>query len=250
MKVIIVDNQMLARQQIATLVKNVNGFEIIQECSNGRSAISEINELKPDLIFLDIDLNDINGFQVLQNISIDPKPTVVFLSAHYKHALKAFDFGACDFLLKPIEEKRFSKTVQKILDRHSESTEIDQKKYSGSEKENKEERKFMSQFSVREGNTTILLKTSTIHYILASGYYAEIYTKDKKHVIRESISNLVINLNEDDFCKVNRSAIVSIEYIQEIVHSNYSEIDVRMKDNKLIRITKSHKKDFLKKIAF
>lgn len=250
MKVIIVEDQMLTRQRISTLIESVKDFDIIQVCSTGRNAISEINDLKPDLIFLDIDLKDINGFQVLQNITSNPKPIVIFVSAHYKHALKGFDFGALDFLLKPIREERFFKTIQKIIDRNSESKEIQKRLLPDIEPANKESKKNLSQFSVREGNTTIILKTSDIYYILASGYYAEIYTKNKKHIIRESISNLVNSLNEDEFCKVNRSSIVSIEYIKEIVHSNYSEIDVRMKDNKLIRITKSHKKDFLNRIAF
>ncbi len=254
MKAIVVDDEMLARKRITSLLNNVEEIEIIQECFNGKSAISKINHLKPDIIFLDINKKDLNGFQVLQRIEIYPRPVIILVTAHDRHALKAFDFEVFDFLLKPFSEDRFFKTIRKVIEisqnQVDRNFEKQLKELSKIENKLNVERNSCPQIPVRQGNKTLLLKTSKIRYIIASGYYAEIYTKGKKLIIRESLSNLLKILNSNDFYRVHRSAIVNLSFIQEIVHSNYSEIDVRMKDNKLISVSKSHKKDFLKKLGF
>lgn len=254
MKAIIVDDETLARRRISTLLKEIKEIQIIKECSNGRSAISEINNLKPDLIFLDINMKDLNGFQVLQKIDIYPKPMVIFVTAHDKHALKAFDFEAFDFLLKPFKEDRFFKAINKVLSipkkQVNQIYESQLQELSNIEKRIKEDKNSTSQLPVRQGNKTTLLKTSKIRYIIASGYYSEIYTKEKKYILRDSLSNLMEILNKEHFFRIHRSAIVNLNFILEIVHSNYSEIDVRMKDNKLLSVSKSHKKDLLNRLGF
>lgn len=248
MKTLIVDDEILARKKIVDLLEKYEQIEIIQECSNGRIAISEINKLKPDIVFLDIELKDINGFQVVQNISL--KPLIIFISSQNQHALKAFDFGGFDFLLKPIKEDRLMATVKQALKFFEEK---EKKNYtlgiiSKSDFEI-DPKKNMSFLPIRKGNKTILLETATIQYILASGSYSEVCTKDKKHVIRESLNHLMSILNSDIFFRIHRSAIINSKFIQEIVHSDYSEIDVRMEDEHLIRVSKSQKTQFLDKLG-
>jgi len=247
MKAIIVDDEILARKRIGTLLKKIKEIEIIQECATGKSAIVEINKLKPDLIFLDINLKDLNGFQVLQSVEVHPKPFVVFVTAHVSHAAKAFDFEALDFLLKPFKEERFYKTIQKVLQTPRGETEKIYERHL--ETLSKIKKNVSSKLPIRQGNKTALLSTSKIKYILASGYYAEIYTKERKYVIRESLSNLDEMLDPGKFFRVHRSAIVNLSYIQEIVHSNFSEIDARMKDERLISVSKSMKKEFFKRLG-
>jgi len=248
MKAIIVDDEILARKRICTLLKKIKDIEVVQECVNGKSAILGINNHKPDLIFLDINLKDLNGFQVLQHIDFYPKPLVIFVTAHDNHAVKAFDFEAFDFLLKPFKEERFYKTIQKIFQTPRQEIEkIYNTQLESLSKLNK--KKSPPKIPIRQGNKTTLLCTSKIKYILASGYYAEIFTKEKKYVIRESLSNLNEILDPDEFFRVHRSAIINLSYIQEIVHSNFSEIDAKMKDEKLISVSKSLKKEFFKKLG-
>ena len=253
MKTIIIDDEILARKKILKLLKPIDEIVVIKECSTGKAAITEINKLKPDLIFLDINLKDLNGFQVLDKINFKPKPTVIFVTAFEKHAIKAFEFDAFDFLLKPFNEDRFFKVVKKAMDqpRTVNSPNIDDRiqQLKKLEEKNPVDKNLVSQIPIRQGNKTVLLKISKIRYIIASGYYAEIFIKDKKYIIRESLTNLLTVLKEGKFYRVHRSAIVNISFIQEIVHSNYSEIDVRMMDNKLISVSKSQKKEFLKKLG-
>lgn len=249
MKALIVDDETLARKRISNLLTTVEKITVVEECSNGKTAIIRINELKPDLVFLDINMKDMNGFEVLQNVNVSPKPIVVFVTAYDHYALKAFDFEAFDFLLKPFRDERFYKTIDKLLNLSQpeidENFEKKMKEFFSLNKEKIQDKEAASRLPVKQGHRTILLDPLKIKYICASGYYAEIYTEENKYVLRESLKQLIKLLNQKIFFRIHRSAIVNINYIQEIVHSDYSEMDVRMKDNKLIRVSKSNKKEFL-----
>ena len=252
MKVIIVEDEMPARKRIENLLLQVKQIEIIQECSTGRQAISAINDNNPDLIFLDINLPDLNGFHVLQEVKITPKPLVIFVTAYDHYALEAFDHEAFDFLLKPFKEERFFKTLYRVMALTKKENELRFDKRLNEIHEfiqRKEANNYITKLPVKEGNRTTLVEIDKINYVLGSGSYSEVYTQTKKHLLRESLNNLSGILNSDIFLRVHRSAIINLNYVQEIVHSNYSEIDVRMKDNKLIKISKSQKKAFLNKMG-
>ena len=115
MKALIVDDEILARKRILSLLEGISEITEIEECASGASAIQRINSLKPDLLFLDINLQDMTGFDILQRIHTSSKPSVIFVTAYDIYALKAFDFDAHDFLLKPFKEERFFKAVNKVL---------------------------------------------------------------------------------------------------------------------------------------
>jgi two-component system LytT family response regulator len=193
-------------------------------------------------------MTDMNGFDVLSNIEISPKPIVIFISAHENYAIDAYNYEAFDFILKPFRDERFYKAIDKLL--KLSPNEIDQdfeKKMQEFFKLNIKEKEIQKplRIPVKLGNRTILLESENIIYICASGSYAEIYTEKNKYLLRESLINLAELLGKKNFIRIHRSAIVNINFIKEIVHSEYSELDVRMKDNNLIRVSKSNKKDLL-----
>ncbi len=248
MKALIVDDEVLARKRVFNLLTSFEQINVIEECSDGKTAILKINELKPELVFLDVNMPDMNGFEVLSNVQISPKPIVIFISAHENYAIDAFNYEAFDFILKPFRDERFYKAVDKLL--KLSPKEIDQnfeKKIREFFKLNIEEKKKQKplRIPVKLGNRTILLESENIKYICASGSYAEIYTAENKYLLREPLNNFIELLGKKNFIRIHRSAIVNINFIKEIVHSEYSELDVRMKDNKLIRVSKSNKKDLL-----
>jgi two-component system LytT family response regulator len=248
MKALIVDDEVLARKRILNLLTSVEKINVIEECSDGKTAIVKINELKPDLVFLDVNMKDMNGFEVLSNIQISPKPLVIFITAHENYAIDAFDYEAFDFILKPYRDDRFYKAIDKLL--KLSPKEIDQDfeiKMQEFFKLNIDQKKIQKplRIPVKLGNRTILLESKNIKYICASGSYAEIYTDENKYLLRESLNNFIELLERKNFVRTHRSAIVNINFIKEIVHSEYSELDVRMKDNKLIRVSKSNKKNLL-----
>lgn len=197
-------------------------------------------------------MKDMNGFEVLNQINIDVKPVVIFVTAHDNYASRAFDVEAFDFLLKPFKDERFFRTVKKVLKiNQGEANENFDKRvkelfeiYSeGSHK------KHVVKIPVKQGNKTILIDPADILYVIASGYYAEIYTSNKKYVLRESLNNLEELLDSEYFFRVHRSTILNINHLKEIVHSGFSEIDAKMIDEKLLHISKSNKKSFLEKIG-
>ncbi|MFV8226561.1 LytR/AlgR family response regulator transcription factor [Christiangramia aquimixticola] len=253
MRALIIDDEELARKRVSNLLEEVDEIEVIGECSNGRNAIERINSDKPDLVFLDINMKDMNGFEVLKKVEIAPKPVIIFVTAYDNYALKAFDAEAFDFLLKPFKDERFFKTIKKVLETSKPEAEENFEKrlveffhlYSGGNLK----LNAVSKIPVKQGNRTSLVDPKDIMYIQASGYYAEIYTSEKKFVLRESLNNLAGILENASFIRIHRSTIVNLNFVHEIVHSDYSEIDARMTDGKLLHVSKSHKKEFFEKIG-
>lgn len=253
MNALIVDDEKLARKRVLQLLESVSKIKVIGECSNGKTAIETINQKHPDLVFLDINMKDMNGFDVLRNINVSPKPIVVFVTAYDNYALKAFDVDAFDFLLKPFKDQRFYRTIDKVLKTSSNEADENFEKrmlelfnlYQG-KTENIE---LPAKFLIKQGNKTLLISPHEIMYISASGSYAELYVGDKKYVLRESLNNLCDQLDSNRFFRIHRSTIVNLEHVKEIVHSDYSELDARMTDNSTHHISKSHKQEFFSKIG-
>lgn len=253
MRALVIDDEELARRRVLNLLEEVPSIKVIAECSNGKTAIRQINQERPDLIFLDINMKDMNGFEVLQKVEINPKPIVIFVTAYDNYATRAFDVEAFDFLLKPFKDQRFYKTIDRVLKTSkNEADSLFEKRfgelftiYSGTTGKTQ----LASKIPVKQGNKTVLIEPGNILYIIASGYYAEIYTTSGKFVLRESLNNLEEQLSKNIFFRIHRSSIVNMDQVKEIVHSEYSEIDARMIDGKLLHISKSNKKEFLEKLG-
>ena len=248
-RVIIVDDELLARKRIAELLRIRPEFRIEAECANGEEAVVQINQLEPDVLFLDVELKDLTGFDVLQQLTLQKMPLIVFITAYDNYAIQAFNNYALDFLLKPFKNHRFFETLDRIEERiklNASGTDI---------------RKFLmeiqggatsppaSKLPIRENNRTVFVNKDRIKYICASSYYSDIYSLEKKYTVRESLKNLMPQLNVHKFVRIHRSTIINIDYMQELVHSDYNEMDVRMQDQELFRISKSYKKEFLQKLG-
>lgn len=253
MKALVIDDEELARKRVLHLLQQLPDVQILGECSNGKNAIVDINQMRPDLIFLDINMTDMSGFEVLQKVTISPKPIVIFVTAYDNYALKAFDVDAFDFLLKPFKDERFFRTIEKVRKISTKEADDNFEKriielfnlYKNKSKKSE----VLAKLPIKQGNKTVLIDPINIMYITASGYYAEIFTENKKYVLRESLNNLCETLDSNKFVRIHRSSIVNLHHVKEIVHSEFSEIDARMADNFLLHISKSYKKDFLEKVG-
>ena len=250
---VIIDDESLSRQRLENLITDIPELQIIGTCSTGKQAIESINALQPALLFLDIKLKDMNGFDILEKIDTEKPPLVIFVSAYNEYALQAFDHFAFDYLLKPFKDERFFKAIKNVINHFKSEgyVHLEDKLDNLIEQVKKEDHNLeqkpnqtREKLAVKLGNKIAFLKTKEIKYIVASGYYAEIFTTDKKHLLRESLTNLTHKLDSTQFVRIHRSTIVNMNYISELIHSNYGEIDLKTTDNKLFRISKSYKKEF------
>ncbi len=254
-KAVIIDDEFLARKRVSNLISDIKEIELIEECSSGKEAIDVIITKKPDLIFLDIQMKDMTGFDVLKQIDPLIRPLIIFITAFDEFALKAFDFFAFDYLLKPFKDERFIQSTTKVIEMFilNKSGGLDKKisnllKYIENPNLNFFEIK-NTKLAIKSNGKISFIEKDKIKYIQASGYYAEIYTENKKHLLRESLNSLLEQLKFNKFIRIHRSTIINTSLIKEVLYSNYGEIDVKMEDEKLFRISKTHKKDFQKRMG-
>ncbi len=245
--ILIVDNEKTARSRFKKLVSDYNFIEIVGECSDGLDAIEKINTLSPDVVYLDTKINNMTGFDIIEKITLHKKPIFIFTASSNEHAVKAFDYFAFDYLLKPLEEDRFYASIKKVIDykKIEKLSSLDNILDLVKEKTPIEIPVKGTKINIKSGNKIIFLERNNIKYISASGYYVEIFTTDnKKYLLRESLSSIIKRLNSNLFVRIHRSTIINSNFIDEIITSNYGETDVKINDNKTFRVSKSYKKDF------
>jgi two-component system LytT family response regulator len=184
-KAIIIDDEFLARKRISSLLNDIKEIELIEECSSGKEAVNMIASKKPDLIFLDIKLTDMTGFDVLNQINTADRPLVIFTTAYNEFALKAFDIFAFDYLLKPFKDERFFRSTNKLIESFfsKKSQGIDKKindllKYIENPNDGFSDVK-QTKLPIKANGKISFIDKFDIKYIIASGYYAEIYTEQK-----------------------------------------------------------------------
>ncbi|WP_298794181.1 LytR/AlgR family response regulator transcription factor [uncultured Allomuricauda sp.] len=252
---LIIDDEALARKRVRRLLAEAENVKLLDECSNGESAIQKINALNPDFIFLDIKMKDMTGFDVLKQLDQTKIPLPILISAYDDFAIRAFDFKAFDFLLKPFNKVRFYECLNrvqghlKILKYRNNAIHFNQ---IITEIDSKIERlnvKPLDKIPVKLGNKTIFVPTNDILYFLASGSYSELYQKDKKVVLRDSLTNIFRSLDKTKFIRIHRSTIINRDYIIEIQASSYYEIDVIMPKNRKFRVSKSYRNATMQKLG-
>lgn len=253
---LIIDDEPLARKRLLALVEEMEDLQLLGQCKTGKEAVLRIEELKPDLIFLDIQMKDMNGFDVLKKLKTPKKPKVIFVTAFDTYAVKAFDAFALDYLLKPFKKERFEQAVTRAKEQFKSETEnsLEHKfqkllQYIEAEKSEKSSPVSKSKLPVKIGNTVSFIPYSEIQYILASGSYVEICTLEKKHVLRDSLQNIMNEMDSNQMLRIHRSTIINTAFLDKVIHSNFGEIDVKMKDGSLFRVSKSYRKEFQKNLG-
>ena len=242
---LIVDDEPLSRERIKNLISNDPDFKIIGECDSGTSTVAAIDELLPDLVFLDISLPEFDGFAILEKINSEIPPIIIIVSASEEHALKAFEYYAFDYLLKPYLDTRFNQTINQIKNWISQLQSNDKI----SEKISKENTSShlhsqLKDFIPIKGSGKInFVKKNTIEFVEASGYYIEINTGEKKYLMRESMSNILEVFDPKKFIRIHRSIIINLEFMEEIVRVGRNEYGIKMRNGKFLKVSKSYKKD-------
>jgi two-component system, LytTR family, response regulator len=216
-RTIIVDDVDLARERIKMLLHDAE-FDIVAECANGREAIKAITSLKPQLVFLDIQMPKIGGFEVVEAIGVEEMPAVIFVTAYDEFALRAFEINAVDYLLKPFDEARLKRAVARAkreIERQIPAGEMEEK-LRRLLKEVTTEPKYLKRIPVKSVRHTTLILTEEIDWISSAGHYLELHADGEKHLIREQLSRLEAKLDPEKFVRIHRSTIVNLDSIKSL----------------------------------
>jgi two-component system LytT family response regulator len=230
---VIVDDEELGRDRIQSLLEMQPDVEIVGVCNDGTSAVETIDRAQPDLVFLDVQMPGMDGFEVIENLDPTKLPAVVFVTAHDGHAIRAFEIHALDFLLKPFDQTRFEKALERartqIGKTQTTGPAIDSRIVSLLE-ELREERKYPERLIVKSSGRVFFVRTEEIDWVEASGNYVKIHTKSEAHLLRESMKNMEAKLDPKTFVRIHRSAIVNIDRIKELEPWFHGEYIVIMRD--------------------
>jgi len=235
-RTLIVDDEPLARRNLRVLLEKDPQIEILEECRNGREAVKAINTLSPDLIFLDIQMPEMDGFDVLEHVGPEHIQAIIFVTAFDQYALKAFDVHALDYLLKPFDDERFAHALRRAKEQIA-AHEINRLSkrllalLEERESEGKVDREnYLTRLMIKDAGRMTLLKVEDIDFIEADGNYAKLHAGPKAHLLREKMNDLEGRLDPAKFVRIHRSIIVNLERIKEM-HPHFNGDYIVVLDN-------------------
>jgi two-component system, LytTR family, response regulator len=239
MRVLIVDDEPLARRGVIARLKRFKDMELVGDCEDGVSAVARIAELRPDLVFLDVQMPGMDGFEVLRALPREGLPSIIFLTAYEQHALRAFEVHALDYLLKPIEDERFTAAIQRarqFADSQAKA-QLDERllqlldEHSG---------KYASRFAVRSGSRIIVVFAEDVDWVGTAGDYTELHSGGKAHLLRETMSTLEQRLDPAQFIRVHRSRMVRLKCVRELKAIGNREYIVKLSDGSEHRASRTY----------
>ncbi len=242
-RALVVDDEPLARRRIRRLLARDPDVEVIGECANGYEAISAITEHKPDLLFLDVQMPEVDGFTVLEKVGQRALPFVVFVTAYDQYALKAFEVSAVDYLLKPFDRKRFEKALQRAKTRMSSErgSELNQQTMALLQ-ELRAESRHLGRLLVKSAGRAFFLKTEEIDWIEAEGKYVRLHVGRESYLLRDGIGNLEAQLDPKKLLRIHRSTIVNIDRVKEFQPWFNHEYRVVLRDGTELMLSRSCRK--------
>jgi two-component system, LytTR family, response regulator len=254
-RVLVVDDEPLARGRVVKLLRQRPGFEIIGECGNGAEAVEAIRRDPPDLLLLDVQMPEMNGFEVIETVGTDAVPAVIFVTAYDQHALRAFELHALDYLLKPYDDERFDRALQRArarvrrgqIEGLSHQLLVLLKDLRGEDAGTsaappaEEAPRWLERLAVKTADRVALLKVDEIDWIEGAGVYVQLHVKGKRHLHRETLSNLEQQLDPSRFVRIHRSTIVNVERVKELVPYFHGEYVVVLNDATKLKLSRSYR---------
>jgi len=239
---LVIDDEPLAREMIREMLEGDPDVEIIGECASGREAVAAIQTLAPDLIFLDIQMPELGGFEVLESFKTNGMPYVIFATAYDQYAVRAFEVHALDYLLKPFDRERFDTAWNraKTMIREDRASQREQHILALLE-ELKAGPRYLARLVVKTEGRVFFLDVDDIHCIEAEGNYIRVYNGQKTYLLRETISGLESQLDPKKFLRIHRSSIVRIDKIKELQPWFHGEYHVVLENGKQLTLSRNYR---------
>jgi two-component system LytT family response regulator len=258
-RTLIVDDEELARRGIELRLRDHADFEVVGQCGNGREALQLITQLEPDLMFLDIQMPVLSGFDVLARLPQESMPLVVFVTAFDKYALDAFEAHALDYLLKPINDDRFRQSLDRVREHWEQRRALAQREQlmkllaqtrgSGAideqvlreQLEQAQEKRYAEVLPIRDDSETVRLNVATIDWIDAAGDYMCVHAEGRTYVLRETMKSLAAILDPKVFQRVHRSTIVNVRRVRRLRPHTNGEYFLTLEDGQEIKLSRSYR---------
>jgi len=265
-RAVIVDDEPHAREGIRIRLEKYRDIKVVGECASGSEAVEVINELEPDLLFLDIQMPGINGFEVLQRIKVDTLPVIVFITAYDKYAVKAFEYHALDYLLKPINEEHFDEMIRiavsqisrRNFESYADKLELLVKDYLKLAKgeyvvpqvrSGDSAKEFLSCLTIKSKGQISLVPVQEIDWIESAGDYVYIHSNGRKQIARETLVSLERRMDPRKFVRIHRSAIVNLEKIKTLKPNEHGDYEICLQNGDRLKLSRSYRGHFQKVIG-
>jgi len=241
-RTLIVDDEPLARDRLRKLLDDETDVTVLGQCANGKEAVKAIREKSPDLVFLDVQMPELDGFGVLAELQLKQMPVIVFVTAHDKFALKAFEVHAVDFLLKPFDRERFQTALKRAKERIAQKRpgELDQR-LAALLAEIKPEATALERMAIKTSGRVIFIKTSDIDWIEAADNYVNLHVGNESHLHRETLTALAERLPPKKFMRISRSTIVNVDRIKELQPLFHGEYAVILRNGTTLTLSRSYR---------
>ncbi len=230
LRALVVDDEPLARSNLAVLLARDPEIVLAGQCGSAAEALAALPAARPDLLFLDIEMPECDGFELLERLGSSPAFAIVFVTAHHQFALRAFEVGALDYLLKPFDDQRFERVLARVKERLRTSGEA-------------------RRFIIKNGNTLEVVKFAEIDWIEASDYYSTLHAGGRTHMLRRSLSDLEVLLAAHGFKRIHRSAIVHLDRVRALEIRADGEYEVVLDAAQRLRISRRYRKPVLERLA-
>lgn len=244
-RTIIVEDEELARNLLKSFLSSHENIELVAECENGFEGVKMINELKPDLVFLDIQMPKITGFELLE--LIDHKPHIIFATAYDQYALKAFEYNAADYLLKPYSKERLFEAVAKVNERILTEGPVSDMAAKVSDFPKEE---FLERIVVKDRHKIHIISVDQVRYIESMDDYVLIYTREGRYVKQKTMKYMESSLDPKNFIRIHRSYIVMVDEINEIQQYEKESYIVILKDKTKLKVSKTGYKNLKEVLNF
>lgn len=241
-RTLIVDDEPLGRDRLSKLLQDEADIEVIGTCASGLEAVEAIRKDAPDLVFLDVQMPELDGFGVVTALKGEKLPAIIFVTAHDKFALKAFEVHALDYLLKPFDRERFQSALHRAIEhlKQRQSVKLDER-LSALLADLKPEAKPLDRLAIKSEGRVVLVKTAEIDWIEAADNYVNLHVGNESHLLRETMSALEQRLPEDTFLRISRSTIVNVERIRELQPLFHGEYVVILRNNTRLTLSRGYR---------
>lgn len=244
-RALIVDDEPLARERLSTLLRKEPDIEVVAECGDGSRAVTAIEKHRPDLIFLDVQMPEADGFDVLEAIGAERMPAVIFVTAYDKYALRAFEVNALDYLLKPFDRARFRESLERARQqlRRVRDGEVSERLLAllGSIRAKRQHRE---RLVVREGGRIFFLRAEEIDWIEAAGNYLRLHAARQSHLIRETMAGIEAQLDSAKFARIHRSTIVNLDRVRELLAGPHGDSTLLLRDGTRLTLSRTFRARF------